>query len=110
MIKAKIIEYREQRGAGRPNWSNIEDDNCFAHSFHMAREGYLSHAPDWALRGKAEAVAMRSYGHSLVDTVASILWEQFESNPMHRRIVLMPNIAYGVYTHYHNVYLTIRGW
>ena len=110
MIKNKIIEYRGQRGAGHPNWSGVEDDYCYLHSMHMAREGYLSHAPAWALNGKSEAVAMRSYEHTAVETVAKILWEQFEHSPMHRRVLLMPNLAVGVYVHNYNVYVTVRGW
>ena len=110
MTRAKIIEYREQRGVSRPQWNGVEDDCCFMHCLHMARCGFLEHAPNWALNGKAEAVGMRSYDRTQVDTVASIIWDQFEYSPPHREIVLMPSIAYGVYTYNHTVYLTIRGW
>jgi len=108
----KINQFRKANGVDPVYcWNPVENDNCESHAFQMARCGELYHAPDYLRPGKAEAVGKCSFMNTEVDTVGHIVFEQFgKSSEGHREILLMPNLAYGLYTSNWQVYLVVRGW
>jgi uncharacterized protein YkwD len=107
-----LNEFRKQHGkAPIHSWNGVENDYCLDHSFYMAREQRLSHAPDCFLNGKSEAIAMCAYMRDFSETASFLVFDVLAHSQDHSRIILDSNrLSYGIYVYNNNAYLTIRGW
>lgn len=112
MVIQAINEFRNQNGKGNVfAWNPVENDHCFLHCLHMAKENRVIHTPWYFLNGKAEAVAMSYFIHNAEDTIRSLIFQDFGNSEQHRNVFLnYDNLAYGFFMFDWKAYLTIRGW
>ena len=107
----KINAFRKEHGVSPlQNWNGAENDHCYRHSLHMACRGEVCHAPARFLLHRLEAVSSYPYVGTLWDTLDKTLRLHFEPESAKLNVVLLPHLAYGLYKHYHIVYITVRGW
>lgn len=113
MITILINEFRKQNGVALfYHWNSVENQFCELHCLHMVKYG-CQHAPECLLGHRGEAVAAWPWDWDLKNTVSKMIWDAkdgFINSPGHKRILLMPNLAYGVQVNNGMVYLTVRGW
>jgi hypothetical protein len=111
MLGNIINRFRFMYGLPQASFNNLEEnENCSRHCLHMSHIQDTSHAPDYMLNGKIEAVALRSFFHDEYAVLCSIVFEDFANSPKHRAVLLMDNLACASYIYHYHIYVTVRGW
>lgn len=112
MLVDIINEYRKNNGKEHIFcWDPVENDYCQAHSNYMAWNNHFEHAPEYLLKGKAEAIAFCYFFYNNEITMKHLIYECIDKSEGHKNIVLnYENLAYGFYIYQNQAYLTIRGW
>lgn len=112
MIADIINQFRYENGKERVFCRNpVENNYCFLHCLHMARQGQVEHTHEYLLKDRAEAVASCSFNSDMDTSARYLIFNVLSESEKHRDVLLKyDNLAYGIYLHNYKMYLTIRGW
>ena len=91
-------------------YNRVMSDYCQEHCWWMAGNDVLEHAPDWAIKGWKEAVAMCYFSGRWSDTIHCLIFEVLGQSEPHRKILLeSKELAYGIFQFKNKVWITVRG-